>query len=585
MGRAIVRPMSVRSFLSRLFGGAAPVQPVSEDAQKGARLLDFSTHNLASAGDVHAALDARMRAAAPKTSSAYTAMDGNGDFAARVKALEGPTIGEALYSWFASQAFIGHQMAAIIAQHWLVEKACAMPARDAIRQGFTVNLEGYAGEDQTSVMTTVNKASKKYRIKKQMEDWVRFGRIFGLRIAIFRVESTDPKYYERPFNIDAVTPGSFKGIVQVDPYWCAPELDGPAAGDPASPEFYEPTWWTIAGKRYHRSHLAIFRTSEPPDILKPMYLYGGVPVPQKIMERVYAAERTANEAPQLAMTKRLTVWNTDVAEILGNQEKFTQHMATFTALRDNYGVKINDSDDTMQQFDTTLSDLDEVIMTQYQIVAAAAGVPATKLLGTTPKGFNATGEYEEASYHEELETIQENDLTPFLDRYLEILMRSEVEPAAGQAAGTLHATVDWEPLDSPTAEEYANINKAKAETDNILVTVGAIDGQDVRNRIRTEKDSGYTGISAEPLMETGLEDDPLGAAIEALGGTVPGADPLADATAALTGKPAGGGDPLDLAISAFQEAKAGRGDLDAAIAAFSSATGLGLEEATAALNG
>ena len=30
-------------------------------------------------------------------------------------------------------------------------------------------------------------------------------------------------------------------------------------------------------------------------------------------------------------------------------------------------------------------------MTQYQLAASVANVPATKLLGTQPKGFNATG--------------------------------------------------------------------------------------------------------------------------------------------------------------------------------------------------
>lgn len=548
MGRAIVRPMSIRSTLARLLGVAPPPATDAVEPPRS-RLLDFSTHNLAPAAEVHAALALKLQAAAPKLTTAGQAMDSSGNFAARFKALDGPTVGDALYAWFAAQGFIGYQLAAIIAQHWLVDKACAMPARDAIRQGFSVALEGQPTDAKE--LAAIHKASKRFAINRQMQEFVHRGRVFGVRIALFKVESADPLYYERPFNIDAVTPGSFKGIVQVDPYWCAPQLNAAAASDPASGEFYEPTWWTIGGKRYHRSHLAIFRTSQPADLLKPSYLYGGIPVPQQIMERVYAAERTANEAPQLAMTKRLTVWNTNVAEILANQEKFAQHMANFVAFRDNYGVKINDTDDQMQQFDTTLSDLDEVIMTQYQIVAAAAKVPATKLLGTTPKGFNATGEYEESSYHEELETIQENDLTPFLDRYFDLLLRSEIEPEFGHSPGTLHATVEWEPLDSPTAKEYAEINKLKAETDNVLVTVGAIDGVDVRNRIRSEKDTGYTGLS------DGLEADAeaeLDAALEALGVDPQAAegDPLDKAIADLTGA-APGGDPLDEAVAALTD--------------------------------
>ena len=65
-------------------------------------------------------------------------------------------------------------------------------------------------------------------------------------------------------------------------------------------------------------------------------------------------------------------------------------------------------------------------MTQYQLVAAAAGVPATKLLGTSPKGFNATGEFEESSYGEELESIQQHDLSPLVNRHHLLLIRSHV---------------------------------------------------------------------------------------------------------------------------------------------------------------
>src|SRR5574337_2071882 len=189
------------------------------------------------------------------------------------------------------------------------------------------------------------------------------GRIFGIRVAMFKVDSTDPEYYEKPFNLDGVAPGSYKGIVQIDPYWTAPELDGNAAAQPDTMHFYEPTWWIINGRRYHRSHLIIFRNSEPPDLLKPQYLYGGIPVPQQIMERVYAAERTANEAPQLAMTKRTNVWLTDMTRFASLGDEAISRIQQWSYFRDNFGVKLGDKEgDEFQQFDTTLTDLDQVIM-------------------------------------------------------------------------------------------------------------------------------------------------------------------------------------------------------------------------------
>jgi hypothetical protein len=134
-------------------------------------------------------------------------------------------------------------------------------------------------------------------------------------------------------------------------------------------------------------------------------------------------------------------------------------------------------------------------MTQYQLVAAASNVPATKLLGTAPKGFNATGEYEESSYHEELETIQTNDLTTFVERHHMMVTRSIVEPENNLAPGSLTVKIDWAPVDSPTAKEYAEINKLNSETDSALVTAGAIDGMDVRSRIKADPNSGYAGIA------------------------------------------------------------------------------------------
>lgn len=468
---------------------------------------------------------AAYRTAAPVTPA--VAMDGIGSGLKDAWSLADTVAPEALLGWFSSQGWLGHQLAAIIAQHWLVDKACSMPARDAVRHGFDMSVSGVDEDVSADIVKRLAKTNRRMGLNRHLQEFVRKGRIFGIRVALYEVESDDPSYYEYPFNIDGVAPGSYKGMTQVDPYWCMPVLDEEAAANPASRHFYVPTWWMIGGKRYHRSHLRIFRTSDVPDILRPAYGYGGISIPQRIYERVYAAERTANEAPQLAMSKRTLIWNTDLAELLTNQDKFAEHMSAFIRYRDNFGVKINDTADTMTQLETSLTDLDAVIMTQYQIVAAAAGVPGTKLLETTPKGFNATGEFEEKSYRYELETIQENDLDPFLERHLELVVRSEIEPDLGLAPGTITVTAGWNPVDSPSAEEYANINKTNAETDQILVNTGAIDGMDVRARLRNDKNGGYTDLAEIIVPDPTL--DPLTG--------LPVVDPLAPDPLAIDAKP------------------------------------------------
>ncbi|MFL9599050.1 anti-CBASS protein Acb1 family protein, partial [Aeromonas veronii] len=65
----------------------------------------------------------------------------------------------------------------------------------------------------------------------------------------------------------------------------------------------------------------------PPDILKPTYIFGGIPLTQRIYERVYAAERTANEAPLLAMSKRTSTIHVDVEKAIANEDAFNARLA------------------------------------------------------------------------------------------------------------------------------------------------------------------------------------------------------------------------------------------------------------------
>ena len=392
--------------------------------------------------------------------------------------------------WYASQSFIGYQLCALIAQHWLVDKACSMPARDAARHGYEVTIND-GTKANPDFLDKIRELDEAYKIKHHCKELVRWGRIFGIRIALPIVEYGDPDdAYMKPFNLDGVTPGSYKGISQIDPYWIFPELDGQAAANPASMHFYEPTWWRVNGRRIHRSHLIIYRTCEVADILKPTYLYGGVPLTQQLAERVYAAERTANEAPMLALSKRSTIIHADLAAALANQGAFDQRMRLWSAFRDNYGIKVLGSDETAEQFDTSLADFDSLIMTQFQLVAAIAGVPATKLIETSPKGFDATGEFEQKSYSQSLESIQDDDFNPLLRRHHQLVMKSLFPEQK------VNLVVKWNPVDTPTAKELAEINEIKSRTDENLVNATAIDGTDVRNRIIADKTSGYNGIPA-----------------------------------------------------------------------------------------
>src|SRR5574344_2152718 len=151
----------------------------------------------------------------------------------------------ALFNWYASQGFIGYQTCAIMAQNWLISKACRMPAEDAAASGWKLNGSGEDDDYDAKLQTRIKILDRKFKVHSHLVRAEYYKRIFGIRIIKFVVESDDPEFYEKPFNIDGIRPNSYRGMVQIDPYWCTPELTSGSVLTPGSLNFYEPQYWRV----------------------------------------------------------------------------------------------------------------------------------------------------------------------------------------------------------------------------------------------------------------------------------------------------------------------------------------------------
>lgn len=404
-----------------------------------------------------------------------------------------------IFTHFASQGFIGYNACALLKQNWMISNACTVPAEDAIRPGYEVNVETNAQAIKEEVLDRLQAESySKYHIDEICRQAVVNMRTFGIGLA-FPVFSNDYDY-EVPFNIDSVRKHSYKGWTVVDPYWFAPILDESAATDPSAPNFYKPTWYQMPnGKLIHHSHCVVLINSEVPDLLKPTYFYGGIPLTQMIYQRVYAAEKVANEAPLLALTKRLLVVDANLENFVANQRDAEKTLQSISWLRDNFGVAVKRPGDQIQQIDTSLSDFDALIMTQYQLVASVAQMPATKLLKTTPKGFNSTGEFELKDYIQLLQSIQTNRMKPIIERHNQLWLKSEYGKSA-------EISITFKPIDMPTDADKSAINQAMASTLATLAQSGIISPEEARERLKRDELSGFPTIDTESVPEDDDEE-------------------------------------------------------------------------------
>lgn len=418
-------------------------------------------------------------------------------------------IPDTVLEFYGRHSFIGWQACAILRQNYLINAACTVPAQDAIATDYCLHYaenndkedEAKKEVDEERLLSIKDAATCEYGISDLCKRLTINKKTFGIGLAVPIVDGAD---MSKPFNIDGIRKGSYKGMTLVEPYWCAPQMDGESASNPASAHFYEPTWWRIHGKLVHRTWCIKVVNNVVPDILKPTYYYGGVPLTQMLYERVYAAEKTANEAPLLAMTKRMLVADADVDNMLANPESAQDIVRAVSWFRDNHGVWFKRSGDQVAQIDTSLADLDAVIMTQYQLCASIAEMPATKLLKTTPKGFNATGDYEFKDYAQTLQAIQENDYKPLIKRHLELYTKSEL-------GKEIALTVAFNPVDVPTEKEVAEVEEIYSRIDGNYVNTGIISSEESRDMLRSKEGSRYSTLpeESEQLKADEAESDAL----------------------------------------------------------------------------
>lgn len=389
-------------------------------------------------------------------------------------------IPDKIFSFYASQGFIGFQACAVLSQNWLINKACTVPAQDAIEPGYMLTALDDTGKEDINNIYRLS--SGQYSLSQRAVQLLRNNKIFGQALAYFIIDGVD---YSKPFNLDGIKEGAYKGIAVIEPYWISPQLNKDAVSNPHSEDFYSPTYWQLPnGDKIHKSHCIFITGDEVPDILKPTYYFGGLPLTQQIYERVYAAEKVANEAPLLALTKRLLVADANLAAFICDQHEAEKTLRAVSYLRDNFGVFVKNPGDSVTQIDTNLSDFDALIMTQYQLVASIANMPATKLLKTSPQGFNS-GDYELKDYQQELQSQQEL-VRPLFERHFIILAKS--------LGLNINLDFEFNPIDMPSERDIAEIRDTNARADSALVAAGVIEPSEVRRKMITTPNSGYNNL-------------------------------------------------------------------------------------------
>lgn len=347
---------------------------------------------------------------------------------------------------------------------WLPRKIVNIPALDSCRKW----RDWQAEADQ---IEKIEAEEKRLNIKAKVLEAKWKARLFGGAAIYIGTGDTDPS---KPFRPESVKSGGIRFLnVMTRRKLQAGEIDN----DPESEWYGRPAWFTLQSTnaqplRIHPSRLVIFTGEQLPDedIAATVNQGWGDSVLVSTLDAIKNADGTAGNVASLIFEAKVDVIRVpDMMASLADEGYKTRLMERFQLAATAKGINqmlLLDKEEEHTQKTASFQTLPDVMDKFLQIVAGAADIPLTRLLGTSPGGLNSTGESDLRNYYDRIAASQSLEMTPAMQRLDEALIRS----ALGSRPPEVHYI--WSSLWQISDKERADIGKIDAETISKLNETG-----------------------------------------------------------------------------------------------------------------
>lgn len=317
---------------------------------------------------------------------------------------------------------------ALYLNDWLGAAVIDAIPDDMVREGR--DIKGLT-DDQLKAFET---AERDFETWEHLSMGLKWGRLYGGGGVVLGLDGTGEMH--EPLDMERIKPGALKWITTLDRYHLIPELAGlfnPLQPGWDKPEFYR----AFSGPdRIHRSRILFFKGVKLPYRLAIRNWFWGA----SVLERVADAIRDAGIA-QHGIASLILEAKVDVFKIPGLFHKLltdegTEEIKARVQLAQEGKGYLNallmDKEEEWEQKTDALSGQLHQLLAQFlEVVAGAAGIPVTRLLGKSPTGLSNGGEENTRNYYDHVKKNQNESLSPPLRILDEVLLRTtlgEVPP-------------------------------------------------------------------------------------------------------------------------------------------------------------
>lgn len=381
---------------------------------------------------------------------------------------------------------------------------------DIIPDDMTREWRTHISEDP-AIIAAIEKEEKRLALPYNFNEAHKWARLYGTSGILLGLN--DGKSLEEPVDLDDIQEGDLKYIKPIDRTMMYQDISNTVelTLDPTDPNFGLPEYYRMinTSKRVHNSRILRFDGVKLPHYQMQHNGY----MSDSILDRLYDPILDFTIATQAA-SSMIHNMNQDVVSIEGlmqmlqtkDGEALIQKRWSMVALWKSFNnMLIIDSKETVTKHTQTFSGIPDLIDKYGKIVGSGGDVPATRFMGSSPGGLNATGESDLRNYYNMLRSRQKNEYGPKLDFFDTILVKN-----IGIDPDSIDLSYEWNSLDHLTEKERADIQKVHADRDAIYIREGVVDEITVARQL--QKDRVYSDMSPELFEEPEEpeeEEDPV----------------------------------------------------------------------------
>jgi phage-related protein (TIGR01555 family) len=395
--------------------------------------------------------------------------------------------------------FLGFAQLSLLSQIPLIYNSCDTYASEMLRTGFELICTD-DNVDLTDELKLLKKEWERYKlddaVKRMLVNSFRLGGSY-----IYPKIKGDENLLTKPLVISdkTISQDSILYFQAIEPTFCTPTTANFI--NPLTQDFYIPDLYNAMGINIHANRLLKFVHNPLPDLLKPVYYFVGLSLTQKILQAVNQFNDIKDTILKIVNRYNLSVLKVSLNSFNSNPQGFIERLKSFNKNRDNFGTFAVDKEtEDFMQLQMSLTGLDDLLSRYAELLCIETQIPATKLLGISPRGFTANDETAHRNWYDNINGLRETRLKPVMLQIVKLLLLNK------GLSDELPIDIQFNNLMESNKLEDAQIEQINNTIDMNNLSAGVITPEEVRNNIISDENNHYSSLSGDVDLEAGTND-------------------------------------------------------------------------------